>query len=455
MNDFADYFEFEMGKVHLSHFYLYFIFAAATALYLIRKSKSKYKWELFFICFYLLTGNINQLLTIKIPGISFFEIQPERFIFLLLSFFILRKSFFKKNRPTDFSNGRVPWFQVMLFAYIFLLIVSIGMNISELDVPDALKTILESFAFLVIIIAFRLMADVPSYKVIGKSMIIGAIVSSTVSLIQLGVNSYFLRIGDFRPAFGDAVRSNGIFNTEYYNAYYLIIAISWALVSIKNKVLRISLVSLFSLGVLSSFQRMSWIILALVLFIYVVYINKIAIQKLALAGLFFLAILLSTSIFYYQDIMNSAVVKERLADSPGGRQGYYTMVIENIGKKPLFGYGGLTNEVYYTNLLRITRDRDRATATTGSIHSGYFSVLFEYGIPALACFSLFVILSVVYYSTRLKDNIYFVVPFLVGIIFMIGNLTNTFLFLSYISLLYAIHIGMGMGINHTSKKIIS
>ena len=182
------------------------------------------------------------------------------------------------------------------------------------------------------------------------------------------------------------------------------------------------------------------------------YINKVAIEKLALVALFGLATVLSISILYYREIANSSVVKERLTDSTGGRKGYYTMVIDHMGDNPLFGFGGLKNEVYYTNLLRITGDRDRATATTGSLHSGYFSVIFEYGIPAFFCFTLFVILSVLYYSSRLKENSYFVVPFLVGIIFMIGNLTNTFLFLSYISLLYAIHIGMGMGIIPTAKK---
>ena len=439
----------------LRNIYMYILFAGAIAFYLIRKSESKYKIESFFISFFLLTGNINSLLTIKIPGISFFEIQPERFIFLLLLFFIVRKSIFSKTRSNSKAITKIPWFLIMLVAYIFLLIVSKLVNLSELDVSDAFKTILESFAFLVIIAAFRLMADIPSYNVVGKSMIIGAVVSSFVSIVQLGYDSYFLRIGDYRPAFGNSVRSNGIFSTEYYNSYFLIIAITWVIVSVKNKYIKVALVGLFSIGVLTSFQRMSWIILALILCIYVLYINKVAIEKLVLVALFGLATVLSISIFYYREIANSSLVKERLTDSTGGRKGYYTMVIDHMGDKPLFGFGGLKNEVYYTNLLRITGDRDRATATTGSLHSGYFSVIFEYGIPAFFCFTLFVILSVLYYSSRLKENTYFVVPFLVGIIFMIGNLTNTFLFLSYISLLYAIHIGMGMGVNQISKKLIS
>ena len=453
MNEYSEYFKW--NEVQLQHFYIYFVFAAFAAFYLIVKSNSKYKFELFFLSFYLLTGNINQLLTIKIPGFDFFEIQPIRFIYLLLSFFIIRKTLFSRKRLELTLKKKIPWFETMLFAYVILLTLSVLVNISNIGVPEGLKTILDAVAFLVLIVALRIMADKPSYNVIGKSIIIGAVVSSAVSIFQLFIDPYFLRIGDNRGAFGTLLRSNGIFSTEYFNSYYLIIAIIWTFISVKNNVLKILLVTLFSLGVISSFQRMSWIILALVIITYFTYIKKVAIEKMLLTGLTCLAILLSFSIFYYQDIMNSSLVKERLSDSVDGRKGYYSMVLDNIGKKPILGYGNLKNEVYYVNLLRITGDRERATAEDGDLHSGYFSALFLYGIPAFVCFVLFVILSVSYYSKAYKKNIYFIVPLLVSIIYMLGNLTNTFLFLKYLSVLYAIHIGIGMGINKISEQTAS
>jgi len=443
MKDFPQYFNFELAKINYQHFYIYFAVAALIAFYLIYKSDSKYKFEFYFISFYLLTGNTNQILTFKIPGVTFFEIQPIRFIYLLLLLFVFRKMIFAKERlrPTL----KIPWFEVFLFAYVILLTISVLLN----SFPEGLKTIIDAIAFLIIIVALRLMADKPSYDVIGKSIIIGAIASSIISVLQLVVNPYFLRIGDNRMAFGDFMRSNGIFSTEYFNSYYLIIAISWVLVTVKSTISKVILVGLFTLGVLCSFQRMSWIILALVIVIYFFAIKKIALEKMLLTGLVSFAVLLSISIFYYQDIVNSTLVKERLTDSVDGRKGYYSMVLENIGKKPLFGYGDLQNEVYYVNLLRITRDRDRATATTGDLHSGYFSSLFLYGVPASVCFLLFVLLSVNYYAKLFVRSLYYIIPFFVSIIYMIGNLTNTFLFLKYIAVLYAIHMGIGMGL----KKI--
>ncbi|WP_276168412.1 O-antigen ligase family protein [Zobellia alginiliquefaciens] len=443
---------FSWTGVQIHHFYIYFVIAGLIASYLTYKSDSKYKLEGFLLSFYFLTGNINELLTIKIPGFSFFEIQPIRLIYLLLLFFIIRKTLLSKEKLLSSSKRSTPLFMIPLALYIILLTISIGVNVDEVGSGDALKTVLESFAFVIILFGLKLMADQPTYDLIGKSIIIGAIVTSLVAIVQLGVEPYFMRIGDDRPAFGAVIRSNGIFSTEYFHSYFLIIAIVWVFTTVKNNLWKTGLVILFSIGVVTSFMRMSWIILALVLITYLIFIYKIALEKMLFAGLTGLAILLCAGIFYYQDIMNSTMVKERLTDSVGGRKGYYGMVIDNIHKKPWLGYGGLKNEVYYINLLRITGDRDRATATTGSLHSGYFSSLFEYGVPAFVCFTLFVMLSALYYSRSFHSNLYFVIPFLASVIFMIGNLTNTFLFLSYVSVLYAVHIGMGMGIHKIEEN---
>lgn len=452
MNDYAEYFNWP--EVHLHHFYIFLALAAFASLYLVIKSESRFKIEIFFLTFFLLTGNINSLLTIKIPGFSLFEIQPDRFLFFLFLFLLLRITLLSKTNYNLYLNSNVPWFMVALIGFLIMTILSQIVNSPEIGIAVVLKNILGALNFLVIILALQLMADKASYDLIGRTIIIGAVVSSIVSFIQLTIDPYFLRIGDDRLAFGGFLRSNGIFDTEYFNSYYLIIAISWVLITTKNNLSKIALVGLFSLGVISSFQRMSWIILFLVFLTYFVYIKKVAIEKLLLGGLSILVLVMSLSIFYYKDIMNSTLVKERLSESVDSRQGYYTMVLDNIGKKPLFGYGDLKNEVYYVNLLRITRDRDRATATTGDLHSGYFAALFIYGIPAFIFFVLFVFLAVIYYLRSINENLYFVIPFMVSIIYMVGNLTNTFLFLKYLTLLFAIHIGIGMGINKIKEQTV-
>lgn len=434
---------FQHTNYQIEDFFIYLLFAAGLALYLVWKSDSKCKFELFFVCFYLLSGNFNDILLFKIPGISFFKIPPIRFLYLVLLFFIIRKSWYSKIGGYYNKTKTTTWFEVALILYVVFLAVSVFFN----GISSGFKVVLDAFAFIIIIKSVRLIADKASYDLIGKTFIITAVISSVISLIQMSIDPFFLRIGDTRSAFSGLLRANGIFNAEYYNAYYLIIAIAWAFRIIKNNTLKVVLIGLFSIGVITTFMRMGWLILGLVLITYLIFINKVAIEKFVLAGVCALTILLSITTFYFQDIKNSSLVQERLTQSVDGRKGYYSMVLDNIGDKPVLGYGDLHNEVYYTNLLRITGSRERAEATVGGLHSGYFTSLFLYGIPAFLCFTLFVILSVVYYARSFKKNTYFIIPFLVSIIYMVGNLTNTFLFITYLSVLFAIHIGIGMGIN--------
>ena len=449
MSKYESYFNFELNRVNFQHFYLYLIISALVAGFLVLKSQSKYKVEMFFLSFYLLSGNLNTLLIFKIPGVSFFEIQPVRFIYLMLLFLIIRKTWYSTGKSKASFDRKVAWFEIALFGYVFFLSLSALVNIA---VNEALKTILDAVAFIIIMFGLRKIEDQPSYNIIGKSMIITGVFTSIISLIQLVNNPYFMRIGDNRRAFGSLIRSNGIFSAEYLNSYYLIIAIVWVLTTIKNKMLRTGLVVLFSAGVATSFMRMSWLLLILILLVYFIVVNRTAIEKLLFAAGTCIAVILVIFTIYSNDIMKSSLVQDRLNDSVDYRKGYYTMVLDNIHKRPFLGFGDLKNEVYYENLLLITKDRDRATAASGSLHSGYFSSLFRYGIPALLCFTLFTTLSVKYYSTYFGKNLYYMIPFAVSVIFMIGNMTNSFLFISYLSVLYAIHIGIGMGTKEIDEQ---
>ncbi len=447
MNDITQYFSFDLSDVKLMHFYAYMAIAALISFILVLKSESKYKIELFFISFYLISGNINDLGVIVIPGFSLFEIQPKRFIYLMLLFFMFRK-LIKSKGKLEFDL-KLPWFQIALYAYIALQTVSIFVN----AFPAELKTVLDAVAFLIIVIGIKLIADKPSYDLIGRSIIICAVISSIVSIIQIGIDPYFLRIGDNRVAFGQILRSNGVFRAEYYHSYLLIIAVTWTLTTIQKTQLKIALLSLFSIGVFVTFHRMSWVILTLVFLTYFLYIEKIAIQKLMVLGMLGLTILLGLTIFFYKDIVNSTMVQERLSDTSGGRDQYRALVLDNIGDRPIFGYGNFEHDFFYRRMLEITSNRDRASGKTGGIHNGYLESLFLYGIPASICFAFFVLLTVFYYATRpFKEELYFVIPFFVSVIYLIANLTNSFLFLTYLSVLLAMHIGIGMGLNEIKKE---
>ncbi len=149
------------------------------------------------------------------------------------------------------------------------------------------------------------MADKTTYSLIGKSIIIGAIITSLISFVQISFDPFFLRIGDDRIAFGNLLRTNGLFRAEYYNAYYLIIAITWTLVTVKNNLAKIALVCLFSLGVISTFiSLIIWIIIwggPLVLLIKLIQASNLEQIRdlILLGGGLYLSILIGICAFFF------------------------------------------------------------------------------------------------------------------------------------------------------------
>lgn len=415
------------------------------ALWLTLKSKSTHKIEVFLLSFFLMSGHYNKLLTFKVPGISFFEIYPVRLLFLVFAFVLLRRFITPQRREQSSPSAGFPAFKLPLYLFVGAVILSQFSHLTELGLSEVLATSLDNLSFIIILTAIALIVDPPFRKTIGQAIIIGAVITSVIAVIQLGYDHYFMRYGDNRQAFGSVIRSNGAFREEYSHSYFLIVAIFWTLVSVKTRLLKIILVGLFMVGIICSFQRMSWVILALSLFIYGWKIDPPPAGQIVFAGLAGVSVLLLVSILYYRDIANSSVVQDRLMDNVDNRKGYWEMVMDHIGEKPFFGFGSKKNDIYYYYMMQITEDRDRATGATGDIHNGYLQSLFIYGIPAFVFFVLFVLFLVLYFVKLLPRDLFFTVPFMVALLYMIANLTNNFVFLKYVSILLAINTGIGLG----------
>lgn len=431
----------EMDSIY---FYAFLGLIFFIALRLALKSQSKYKFELFFLAFFLMSGSISDLLTFKIPGVSFFEIQPDRFLFLLFSFFLLRNLLFQ-NKETPLPHGwNMPWFKIFLYGYILIVIASQIYHVNNNGLPELITNIVYALNAILLMYCIRIIMDEETFRIIGSALIIGAVIASTVSIIQFLMDPMFLRVGDQRLAFGTTLRSNGIFINEYLNAYFIITALAWVLITYKNGFLKYGLFLLFSIGVICAFQRMSWLILSIISLIYFTQIQKISFARLLSAGLIASAILLTVFLLYRADIMNSSLVTQRLSEPIDSRAGYYKTALSNVGKKPIFGFGGKNNDVYYYSMLLITESRERASGVAGDFHSGYFSTMFYHGLFAFLAFIGLVVTSIYYFGNLLKKHIIFSIPFLVALLYGVGNLTNTFLLPEYLSLLFVIHMGIGL-----------
>ncbi|MFK8008548.1 MAG: O-antigen ligase family protein [Saprospiraceae bacterium] len=444
----------EGSVVGMPFVYVYFLFALLLGASWVYKNDVKHKFETLVLCFYLMTGNLNDLLTFAIPGVSFFEIQPDRFLFFMFSFFLVRQFYFTKE-PFEFKNfWKIPWFMIILTFYTLFKIISLSSHSDTIEFPEIIIKSLHVVNVLVIILALRVLYSPKLIEIFGKALLVGAIATCLVSFVQIGIDPMFARTGDVRIAFGSVYRVNGIFNAEYFSSYYLIIASTWVLTQYEDGYKKLGLVCLYSIGIFLTFHRMSWLLFFVVLAIYFVVLAKPQMDKLLLAGMAGLTVLLVIFLVFQREIVNSTLVKERVTETVDSRFGYYDMVFDNIGKEPFFGYGNHDNEVYYYSMLHITRMRERATGAAGGIHSGYLSAMFYYGIPAFLSFTLFVLSTIVYFARLYikTDNPIFSIAFVLALVYGVANMTNTLLFSEYLGIFLAIFLGLGLGARYYSME---
>ncbi len=441
------------GSVGKEFMYMYFAIALGIALYWIFTSQVKHKIELLVLCFFLMTNNINEFLTFKIPGLGFFEIKPERALFLVFSFLLVRNwSFFKDREKSNITT--MPWFIVTVILFVIFKTISQAYHFEQLGGPLKIPiNFLESLNIIVLIYAVQIIVSKESINIIGKCIIFAGIFTVLVGIIQVAHDPFFMRIGDLRRAYGSVMRANGIFTSENYNSCFMILSVAWVLYTIPKGLFRLILLGLLSLGVFLTFHRMSYLILAFVFAVYFLTIEKIRIDRLILMGLMGICTILVITILFNREIMNSKVVQERLAEDQGGRLGYYIMVGDYIGQKPVLGFGGKNNPVYFESMLRITRESNRATGTTGGIHNSYLSIMFYFGIPAFIFYTAFVLSSILYFAKLSTYHIFFSIPLVLGLFYAIGGMTNSYLFHRFPAILYAIHLGLGMGAKYLESFI--
>ena len=176
----------------------YFVVALLIALYFMYKSQAENKFELLVISFFLLTGEYATMLTFSIPGLSFFEIQPERFLLLTFGFFIFRSLAFPGSvKQTKIRTS--PWIQPLFLVALVLAVATVVgalfVNVHSVGLSEAIVQSLKPLNVLILVYSFYLLSNEKTIATIGRVMIVAAAVSSVICLIQTGVDTMFMRIG--------------------------------------------------------------------------------------------------------------------------------------------------------------------------------------------------------------------------------------------------------------------
>src|SRR5690606_29516105 len=215
------------GSVGTIYIYLYFVLAACVAAYWIYNSQVKFKFELLVLCFYLMTNDINDFLTFKIPGLGFFEIQPARGLFLVFSFLLIRNLSFFKERKEKYNITTMPWFVVMVVLFIVFKTLSEIYHYDQHGGPaKVIVLFMEALNIIVLIYAVQILVTRETIRIIDNCIIFAGIFTACVSFIQVIDDPFFMRIGDFRRAYGSVYRANGIFGSENYNSCFMILSVA-------------------------------------------------------------------------------------------------------------------------------------------------------------------------------------------------------------------------------------
>lgn len=431
---------------------LYALFTLLIAISFAVNSRSEYKFITFLIVFWIFAHTKLGTQTFILPITEGFEIQPARMLFLLLSIYFIYLNLSKNN-----LNNKLFLFEKFLLLYFLLsLIVLLYHTGNVISIKDSVVIYTGLLTFLLVYFVLKYVCDEGMLDTIYKAIILLAFISTIVAIIQFTILPEFSRFDFKRVAFGGLLRSNGITRDEYINSYILIIAIIVSLILIKNKFFKYTLIGLFSLGVILSFHRMSWITSIVILGTYYIFIYK-KYNPILKFSFVVLLIFITWNVggLLTIPIFNEFVYFRLMEDTATGRLNFYLVALSRIPDYWLFGVGSALSNVYYADAL-MSGETYAATGEMGGIHNLYINIAYFYGIPVMISFILFLILIGKFFFKRMKYvKKYYFIPFGVWLLYLIANLTNCFYISSEISILIGIILGISVSAYEKKFNVIT
>ena len=417
--------------------YLYLILSFGITVYLLNKHKPKNTLVTFLICLWVFVSDVANTpeFIIKIPGAPF-ELQPLRTLLLIFSAYLviqgLLDKYRKRNVPRENISSVNPTYETYLWIYLIILLVTNVVHYNLLGPAEFVIAVSATLSFYVVYIAVKKTADSGTIRVIRDAIIIVAVISSVVAVIQLLVSSSFLRVLPTfsRPAFGGLLRSTGVFRDDYIHSYVVVIGLIWAIFTIPNGLKKTMIVGIMLVGILFAFMRMGYVVtfVFLVHYFYFMYQGNPKVKVLIVVGSV-IVFVLGLGWVVTSGVMESSVAQERMLDEGTAeiRGRLYLQAVESSiksGKSILFGYGSPASPEYYDAIFKATNSRLWAAGDRGGWHNLYLEILFFNGFGAFIMFILFLYQATRYFyrmGTR-EDNL-LLIPFYCIITFIIANLS--------------------------------
>ncbi len=438
---------------------IYIIITLIISIYLTLTSGSSNRFVTFIIVYWILAGCVLGRDYFIIDMGIFFDLQPERVIFLIFTFYLvlrwcIRWRFPIQNRSEN-QNRQIYLYELALYLYFFIYILSASTHLGYvLTTREIFASLTRLLAFPIIYLILKMTADAPMIRTIYRALLILCVLTTFVGIIQFATNSDFLRYGAEFKAFAGFKRSNGIFFAEYFQAYFLLVGIIISLVIIQSTVRKIIMAAFFSAGIVLTFHRMAWIITILSVILYCLKLTNIKKWKIVVA-IFLIGIITYVSNIIptaWESLAETPFVQERLLSSTAiDRFAYYNIAIEKIPDHFLFGIGSLHSDIYFRSIKSAGGTIEEASGELGGIHNLYIMVAFIQGVPAALALLLFVILSLLFFYRYMNvENKYYYIPVATASLFFLANMSNSFPLDCTLSILLAIILGISSVVTRQS-----
>jgi hypothetical protein len=448
-----------------------YIIAAATLILTLTLAAER-KVYVFLILVWLLMYPImaRPEYTISI-GVLGFDIQPIRFLFLVLGPIVFFQLYDIARSRAHNIDDKVPKIetnaiQKWMVIYILFVIIALLLNIKTVGQQQGIVGITNTSVFLLMFLTAKWFITPRDFNLLTKAIILFAIFSAVVGLVQFFIKPDFFRVGVTRAAFGEFSRANGLFANEYEQGFFLIISLFLGLSTYKNIIFSLLFTLLMVAGVFVTMHRLGWVVLLVASGLYIGYFAQKNLRIL-IAIAMSICIIFSVlwmlpwdRILHYQFI--AGFIRQRLSsDTLTGRIQYYKFGLGIIKGYP-FGIGS-----YYTNfynqaafqkgmpLERLDSSRPGSLSSLVGyiIHDGVLSAGILYGIPGMTAFMGFLVVSINWFIKRLKGGVEYLFPLIVSVVFLLYNTTQDFSNLgTQVGVFYALVLGYFVSKNSTNSR---
>ena len=434
------------------YFTIYVIATFLIAVYLTTKSNSSHKYIAFIISYWILAHSIlgTKYFIIDIKSLPF-DLQPNRIILILFLCYLVL--IFIQNSKNKKDKVIILKFEKYLYLYILSsLFISYIHARHIISLKDFIVINTSILTFLAIYLVLKRTSDKGMIKVICKAFLILCSISSVIGICQFIFNPQFFRVGSYRAAYSIYLRSNGVFHAEYIQSYYLISGIILTLFVIRSKKLKYLLVCLFFIAITFTFHRMSWITAIILITLYLFKFRKKEMGKIVSVGALSGILIFSFLFIFFPEInklKNSTLFQDRLlSDTMTIRINMYDMILKNISKSWLIGFGGRKSDMYYYGMLAARTGERFARGERGGIHNGFLEEIFFRGIIVFILYCMFFIFVFDYFWLLARTKIFiFYIALFETLKFILANMTNSFTLASNLGLLLAIFLGISVSIN--------